>query len=145
MHGLIVFGLVYLLASASPGPGIAAIIARVLAHGSYGIVAYLAGFIVGDLIWFTLAATGLSVLAQSAREVFVVVKFAGAAYLLYLAYKLWKAPARPIDETAPLNVREHSPARLFAGGLALTLGNPKVMVFFLALLPTVVDVAHINV
>jgi threonine/homoserine/homoserine lactone efflux protein len=143
LHGLALFCLVYLLASAAPGPGIAAIIARVLSHGSRGVVAFLAGFVVGDLIWFTLAATGMSVLAQSAHTLFVVVKFAGAAYLLYLAYKLWTAPVQPIGETA--DGAQQSPARLFVGSLALTLGNPKVMVFFLALLPTVVDVSRMTV
>jgi threonine/homoserine/homoserine lactone efflux protein len=142
VHGLLLFCFVYLLATASPGPGIAAIIARVMAHGSRGIAAFLAGFVVGDLIWFTLAATGMSVIAQQAHAVFVAVKFGGVAYLLFLAYKLWTSPAQPVRDSADAPVQ--SPARLFAGSLALTLGNPKVMVFFLALLPTVVDVSHVT-
>lgn len=142
VHGLLLFCFVYLLATASPGPGIAAIIARVMAHGSRGIVAFLAGFVVGDLIWFTLAATGMSVIAQQAHTVFVVVKFAGVAYLLFLAYKLWTSPAQAVGENAEASAQ--SPARLFAGSLALTLGNPKVMVFFLALLPTVIDVSQVT-
>jgi threonine/homoserine/homoserine lactone efflux protein len=142
VHGLLLFCFVYLLATASPGPGIAAIIARVMAHGSRGIAAFLAGFVIGDLIWFTLAATGMSVIAQQAHAVFVAVKFGGVAYLLFLAYRLWTAPAQAVDQNAQASAQ--SPLRLFAGSLALTLGNPKVMVFFLALLPTVIDVSHVT-
>src|SRR5688572_6487571 len=92
-YGLLIFSSVYLLAVATPGPGVAAIIARSLARGTQGAVAFIAGFLIGDLIWFALAATGLAALAQTAQTLFVVVKYAGAAYLLYLAYRLWTAPA----------------------------------------------------
>src|SRR5437870_242316 len=98
IHGLGLFCLVYLLATASPGPGIAAVLAHVLSSGSQGLCAFISGFVVGDLIWFTCAATGMAALAQSAHSVFVVVKFAGAAYLLYLACRLWIAPAQRLGE-----------------------------------------------
>jgi threonine/homoserine/homoserine lactone efflux protein len=143
LYGLLVFSAIYMLAVASPGPGVAAVIARSLAKGTRGAPAFIAGFLVGDLIWFSFAATGLAALAQSAHTVFVVVKYAGAAYLLYLAYKLWTAPAVAADEAPDL---EHGqkPFQLFLGSLALTLANPKTMVFFLALLPTVVSLEQLT-
>lgn len=141
-YGLMVFALIYLLAVATPGPGIAAIVARALGRGTRGAPAFIAGFLVGDLLWFTLAATGLAMLAQAAYTVFVAVKFAGAAYLLYLAYRLWTAP--PAALTAAEAERRERPGQLFLGSLALTLGNPKTMVFFLAVLPTVVDLKHLT-
>ena len=55
LYGLSVFALVYMLAVASPGPGVAAIVARVLGRGTHGIPAFIAGFLVGDLIWFPFA------------------------------------------------------------------------------------------
>ena len=141
-YGLSVFCLVYALAVASPGPGVAAVVARSLGRGVSGAPAFIAGFLVGDLIWFTLAATGLAMLAQTAHTVFVVVRYAGAAYLLYLAWRLWTTPASALEiAQAP---RER-PLQLFAGTLALTLGNPKTMVFFLAVLPTVVELKHLTV
>jgi threonine/homoserine/homoserine lactone efflux protein len=141
-YGLSVFCLVYALAVASPGPGVAAVVARALGRGVSGAPAFIAGFLVGDLIWFTLAATGLAMLAQTAHTVFVVVRYAGAAYLLYLAWRLWTTPAGALEiAQAP---RER-PLQLFAGTLALTLGNPKTMVFFLAVLPTVVELKHLTV
>jgi threonine/homoserine/homoserine lactone efflux protein len=143
LYGLSVFSVVYMLAVAAPGPGIAAIVARVLGRGTHGAPAFIAGFLAGDLIWFTCAATGLAMLAQTAYSVFVVVKFAGAAYLLYLAYRLWTAPPAPLTDGQP--ARPEKPLQLFMGSLALTLGNPKTMIFFLAVLPTVVDLKRLTV
>src|SRR5687768_4051502 len=98
LQGMGLFCLIYALAVASPGPGIAAVLARVLSRGTQGIAAFIAGFVVGDLIWFALAATGMAALAQSAHTIFLVVKYAGAAYLLYLGYRLWTAsPQLPIE------------------------------------------------
>jgi threonine/homoserine/homoserine lactone efflux protein len=137
-YGMLTFCAVYVLAVATPGPGVAAVIARGLARGRQGAAAFIFGFVVGDLIWFLGAALGLSALAQTAHSAFVAVKYAGAAYLLFLAYRLWSAPPRrlvPID--APDVVQR--PMSLFLGSLALTLGNPKPMIFFVALLPTVVN------
>ncbi|HLH93331.1 MAG TPA: LysE family translocator [Xanthobacteraceae bacterium] len=144
IHGHALFCLVYLLATASPGPGIAAILARVLARGNDGLFAFIAGFVAGDLIWLTCTATGMAALAQTAHSVFVVVKFAGAAYLLYLAHRLWTSAPQPLGEGNVPSVRQR-PSQLFFGSLALTIGNPKVMVFFLALLPTVLDLRKITV
>ena len=145
-YGLLVFSVVYLLAVATPGPGVAAVIARSLAKGTHGAPAFIAGFLVGDLIWFTFAATGLAALAQSAQTVFVVVKYAGAAYLLYLAWKLWSAPALAVEASegdAEPDAGQR-PLQLFLGTLALTLANPKTMIFFLALLPTVVHLEQLT-
>ena len=143
IYGLSVFLVAYMLAVASPGPGVAAIVARALGYGLRGAPAFIAGFLVGDLMWFALAATGLAMLAQTAYTVFVVVKYAGAAYLLYLAYRLWASPAKPLTDAQAQ--RRERPLQLFMGSLALTLGNPKTMVFFLAVLPTVVELKRLTV
>jgi threonine/homoserine/homoserine lactone efflux protein len=143
-YGLSVFSLVYVLAVAIPGPGVAAIVARGLGHGLRGAPAFIAGFLAGDLIWFTCAATGLAMLAQTAYMVFLVVKYLGVAYLLYLAYRLWTAPAQAMEASAADVGRERS-LQLFLGSLALTLGNPKTMIFFLAVLPTVVELKTLSV
>lgn len=142
-YGLAVFMLVYALAVASPGPGVAAVVARALARGIGGAPAFIAGFLVGDLVWFALAAAGLAVLAHSAHTVFLAIRYLGAAYLLYLAWRLWTLPARALDGAqAPRRERR---LQLFLGSLALTLGNPKTMVFFLAVLPTVVELSRLGV
>ncbi len=143
-YGLLIFASIYLLAVATPGPGVAAIIARSLARGTQGAVAFIAGFLIGDLIWFAVAATGLAALAQTAQLVFVVIKYAGALYLLYLAYRLWTAPPVVAAEHEPVDSGQ-KPLQLFLGSLALTMANPKTAIFFLALLPTVVRLEDLTV
>jgi threonine/homoserine/homoserine lactone efflux protein len=142
-YGLVTFCVAYFLAVATPGPGVAAVIAQGLARGSVGAPAFIAGFLVGDLIWFIGAILGLSALAQTAHTAFSIVKYAGALYLLYLAYKLWSAPARPIA-VADGAATGKPPRALFMGTLTLTLSNPKPMLFFLALLPTVVPLETLS-
>jgi threonine/homoserine/homoserine lactone efflux protein len=140
--GLVLFGTALLIAAASPGPGIAAIVARVLGRGTQGALAFSAGVAIGDVVWLTFAIVGLAALAQAFSAVFVAVKYAGAAYLLYLAYKLWTAPTEATEVRAE-ETSEH-PLQLFLAGLAVTMGNPKVMVFYLALLPTLIDLAGVT-
>jgi threonine/homoserine/homoserine lactone efflux protein len=142
LASLVVFITALALASASPGPGIAAIVARVLGRGVPGGIAFAAGNAVGDVVWLTFAILGLAVVAQAFHEIFLVIKYAGAAYLLYLGWKLWTAPVRAQDvNAAPARER---PFALFVGGLAVSLGNPKVMVFYLALLPSLIDLSRVS-
>ena len=141
LSSLAFFAAVYAIAVASPGPGIAALVARVLARGTPGIIGFAAGFVAGDLIWFSLTVAGLAMVAQTFAIGFVVLKYAGAIYLAYLAWGAWTARTDAV-EVAPM--AGHGAVRLFLGGLTLTLGNPKVILFFLALLPTVVDLDHLT-
>jgi threonine/homoserine/homoserine lactone efflux protein len=135
---LLLFVGVYVAAVATPGPGIAALVARVLGRGLGGIAPFIAGFVVGDLIWFSFAATGLAVLAHEFAGIFTAIRFAGVAYLLYLAWTMWRAPAPSADVGA---VEGASAARSFLGSLSLTLGNPKVIV---SIMPLVVDFDALN-
>ncbi|MGV6872614.1 LysE family translocator [Pseudochelatococcus sp. B33] len=130
---LVLFAGALAIAAAVPGPAVAAIVARVLARGTRGLGPFILGIILSDVIWLTLAVTGLAVLAQTFHGVFVVIKYLGAAYLLWLAWRFWTAPAATIT-AAPLDVREGGLPALF-GGLFVGLANPKAMMFYLALLP----------
>jgi threonine/homoserine/homoserine lactone efflux protein len=143
LAGLLLFSSALFIAAASPGPGIAAIVARVLGRGPKEAVAFSIGVALGDVVWLTFAILGLAALAQAFHEVFLVIKYAGAAYLLYIAYTIWTAPAVAKD-VKPEAGTEH-PTKLLLGGLALTLGNPKTVVFYLALLPTILDLTRITV
>ena len=136
LSSLIVFAAIYFAAVATPGPGVAALIARVLGQGPQGVAPFIAGYFVADMIWLMLAATGLAVVAKAFAGVFVAIRFAGAAYLLYLAWKMATAPIALADASPPAS----RGWRAFMASLSLTLGNPKVMVFFLSIMPLVVDV-----
>lgn len=140
--GFAIFSAAYCLAVASPGPGIAALVARVLARGSGGIWAFVAGMAAGDVIWLSVAAGGLAFIAQSYAPFLTAIRVAGAAYLLFIAWKMWRtAPAGGVggDKGAA-----EPPLRLFLSALSLTLGNPKVIVFFVALLPALVDLERLT-
>ena len=116
----------------------AAAVAWALARGADGS----AGFVLGDLIWFAAAASGLALLAETFAALFTAVRYAGAACLPFMAWKLWTAPAVPEAEAPP--ARPEKGWRLFLAGLAITLGNPKAIVFFLALLPMVLDLGALT-
>jgi threonine/homoserine/homoserine lactone efflux protein len=140
LGSLLLFAAVYFAAVATPGPGLAALVARVIAYGLTGVGPFIAGYVVGDMIWLVVAGTGLAALANAFAGAFMGVKYAGAAYLLYLAWRTATAPAAH-GETPPAASRG---LRAFFGSLSLTLGNPKVMVFFLSIMPLVVDVKSLT-
>ncbi len=143
LASLLLFASIYCAAVATPGPGIAALLARVLGNGLRSIVPFIAGIVSGDLVWFTIASLGLAVIAHTFEILFTVIKFAGVVYLLFLAWKMWRAPATSAD--AAIAPRAERGWRLYLGSLSLTLGNPKVIVFFLSIMPLVVDVDHMSV
>lgn len=128
-----------------PGPGVMAVTGCALGRGSRAALAMTGGVIVGDMVYLTLAVFGLAVLAQNMGELFMVVRLAGAAYLIWLGVRLWRAPAQPI--VAAADVATHAGAGLWrsaGAGLAVTLGNPKTIAFYLGLLPTFIDLATVT-
>ena len=139
---LLIFAGALLVAAGSPGPSIAALVARVISKGFKDVFPFLAAMWIGEAIWLSMAVFGLAFVAQTFHLAFVVVKWVGVAYLVWLAWKMWTAPVVVRDGEMP---REDSPARLFLAGMAVTLGNPKIMMFYLALLPTIIDLAAVSV
>lgn len=141
LSALLIFAGALALAAGSPGPSIAALVARVIARGYQGVVPFIAAMWIGEAVWLALAVFGLSVIAQTFHWAFLIIKYAGLAYLAYLAYKMWTAPTTVEEGELP---KADSSFRLFLTGLAITLGNPKIMIFYMALLPTIIDLAHVS-
>ena len=142
LSSLLIFAGALFVAAGSPGPSIAALVARVISKGFRDVLPFLLAMWIGEAIWLSLAVFGLAVVAQTFHLAFVIVKWVGVAYLVYLAWKMWTAPVAVREGELP---REDSPARLFLAGMAVTLGNPKIMMFYLALLPTIIDLASVTV
>ncbi len=138
---LLIFAAALVVAAGSPGPSIAALVARVLTGGYRSVLPFLAAMWVGEAVWLTLAVCGLSYIALSFHLLFAVIKYAGVAYLMYLAWMMWSAPTEAKDASVP---RGTSAGRMFLAGMAVTLGNPKIMMFYLALLPTLIDLAQVS-
>ena len=141
LSALFIFALVLLVAAGSPGPSIAALVARVLVRGWHEVAPFVAAMWIGEAIWLAMAAVGLAALAETFHWAFLVVKYCGVIYLLYLAWHMWHTSAEGAESKAP---RSGSPVRMFLAGLAVTLGNPKIMAFYLALLPTIIDLNGIT-
>jgi threonine/homoserine/homoserine lactone efflux protein len=139
---LVAFALALIVMACTPGPSIAALVARVLTSGFRDVLPFLAAMWLGEALWLTLAVAGLSVFARTFSTGFVVLKLAGGAYLLFLAWKMWSTPAETGAEDLP---QARSPWRMFIAGMLITLGNPKIVLFYLALLPTLIDLTHVGV
>jgi threonine/homoserine/homoserine lactone efflux protein len=132
---LAAFTIAYAIAVIVPGPGVAAVVARALGGGFRSAFPMVLGILAGDLVYLVFALFGLAAIATWFGPVFVVVKWAGALYLLYVAWQFWSA--KPGTEQTGAK-RDPSAWKTFLSGFALTMGNPKTIVFYLALLPTVV-------
>jgi threonine/homoserine/homoserine lactone efflux protein len=136
LTSLLVFAAALFVAAGSPGPSIAALVSRVLSKGYRDVLPFVAAMWVGEAIWLSFAVAGLSALAESFHVVFVAIKWAGVAYLLYLAWKMWFAEPAGADGELP---ESRSTLKMFFAGLTVTLGNPKIMMFYVALLPSIID------
>jgi threonine/homoserine/homoserine lactone efflux protein len=141
LSSLLIFAGALLVAAGSPGPSIAALVARVVSKGFRDVFPFLLAMWIGEAIWLTLAVFGLAFVAQTFHLAFVVLKWFGVAYLAYLAWRMWTAPVKADGGALP---RADAPAKLFMAGMAVTLGNPKIMMFYLALLPTIIDLASVS-
>ena len=130
LSGLSIFAAALIVAAGSPGPSIAAMVARVLTSGLKDVLPFLLAMWIGEAIWLTLAVAGMAAVAEQLGHLFVILRYAGAAYLLYLAFRMWFAPAELCEDKLP---SAQNPWKMFGAGLAVTLGNPKIMVFYLAL------------
>lgn len=138
---LLGFGAAMFLLAASPGPGVFATVARALANGFSHAAILVLGIVTGDLIFLLLAAYGLSTMAELLGSFFVFVKYGGGLYLIWLGIKIWRSSPEPV---AVHGIKELSWKKNFFSGLAITLANPKVILFYLGFLPTFVDLASLT-
>lgn len=120
------------LAILSPGPGVVMTLSNAARDGLRGALAGILGIALGAWVVAALSATGLGLLLAASGTAFLLVKWLGAAYLVYLGVRLWRAPAMKVacTDAAPAGLR-----RRFVEGLSLQLGNPKAIAFFLSVLP----------
>jgi threonine/homoserine/homoserine lactone efflux protein len=123
----------------TPGPAVLYIVARSVAQGrAAGLVSVL-GIHLGTIVHIVAAAIGLSALVVSSALAFAVVKYLGAAYLIWMGVRTLMAkdpdPEAPVVRAGPLR-------RAFRDGFLVNLFNPKTAIFFLAFLPQFVDPAR---
>jgi threonine/homoserine/homoserine lactone efflux protein len=120
----------------SPGPDMIYVITRGMTHGRRAGVLSAIGVVCGILVHTTAAAFGLTLIFQASALAFLVVKYTGAAYLLYLGIKAWRDKTTlHLQTSAPLA----KPGALFWQGVLSNVLNPKIAIFFLAFLPQFVN------
>lgn len=129
------------IAAAIPGPGVAAVVGQSMGNGLRASLFLLGGIILGDLTYLTVAIAGLAGIAKAFAGAFLVIKIMGGLYLAYLAWKMWNSSGGLVQ---PGSTGRSTGTGSFLSGYSLTLGNPKTIVFYLALLPTVLDLGAIG-
>ena len=126
----------------TPGPGVFAILARALIHGARSCLALSIGMIISDIVYLIAACFGLAAIATHYGEVFFVIRIVGALYLLYLGYKMWTAPVN-FDLDNP-DQKQLSKRMGFLQGFLISASNPKVILFYIAFLPTFMDLTVLS-
>ncbi len=142
LTGFLAYTAALAVAAAIPGPGIAALVARALGSGFRSSLAMASGLLIGDLIYLTAVVLGLAFVAQSFGLVFLAVKWLGVAYLAFLGWRFWTSGITP--EAIEARAGKGGLFSCFLAGLTLTLGNPKTMIFYLAITPTVIDLKGVT-
>lgn len=121
----------------SPGPGVVMTLTNALSTGLRGTLGGILGIATGTLVVAAVSATGLGVLLATSQLAFIVLKYLGAAYLVYLGLRLWLSPASRFEIKAMDNV---SMRTRFVEGISLQLTNPKAVLFFLSVFPQFIEV-----
>jgi threonine/homoserine/homoserine lactone efflux protein len=127
----------------TPGPNMIYLVSRSIGQGWRAGMVSLAGTLVGFLVYLTMANVGLAAVFQVVPWLYTVVKLAGAAYLIYLAWRTLRPGGLSLFEARDLP--RDSRAKLFRMGLVTNLLNPKAAIMYLALIPQFVQPATGNV
>lgn len=125
------------LLAITPGPGVFITVSKALASGFKNTLPVIAGIVTGDLIFLLFAIFGLALIAEKFETIFLIIKYAGVTYLIWLGVTLWRSHPEKTEISASKKYR-------FLSGLSITLGNPKVILFYLGFLPTFVDLNALN-
>ncbi|TIM42670.1 LysE family translocator [Mesorhizobium sp.] len=123
-------------AAATPGPAVFTVISNGVSRGF--VRAFLAGLGIaaGDAVLVTLALLGLVALAQTFEWVFLILKYAGAAYLMFLGVRMWRSASA---RSNGLEVTQARLSRSFYLGISIALGNPKAILFHASIMPLILD------
>jgi threonine/homoserine/homoserine lactone efflux protein len=140
MENYLLFVLIAIITVLSPGPGVILTLTNAIRYGVSGTAGGILGIAFGTFIVAAISATSLGLILATSAIAFSVMKYIGAAYLIYLGVKLWRSPAVKMDVTktstkaSPKNIK-----RRFIEGLSLQLTNPKAVFFFMSIFPQFID------
>jgi len=132
----LLFGIATFLLTVSPGPGVLYVTARTIAQGRTAGFVSMFGIESGEVVWLVATATGLAALLATSEDALGFLRFAGAAYLIYLGVQRWREVGH-VEAPARSDL-----AKLYAQGMFTQIVNPKVAVFFVAFLPQFLDTSR---
>jgi threonine/homoserine/homoserine lactone efflux protein len=133
---LLLFAGASLALLAIPGPAVIYVVTRSIGQGRPAGIVSVLGVETGTFAYALAAAAGLSGLIAASATAFTVVKYAGAAYLLYLGVR------KLLEREQPRDLPATGRSRLYLNGLLVQLLNPKIAIFFVAFLPQFVDASR---
>lgn len=133
-----------LVLAATPGPVVLATIARSMSGGMRASIPFLFGVATADIIYAGLAMLGLSWIAATYGPVFEVIKWLGAGYLMWLGISLARSAFQNPDDVKTKPAKPESVFMGWLSGLVITLGNPKLILFYVSFLPTFVDLEAVS-
>lgn len=126
----------------TPGPGVFAILARAMMDGSRACFMLSLGMAISDILYLIAACLGLATIATHWGELFSLIRIVGAIYLFYLGWKMWSAP---VDvDTVPTKLDKKGHGLSFLQGFLISASNPKVILFYIAFLPTFMDLSTLQ-
>jgi threonine/homoserine/homoserine lactone efflux protein len=133
------FFLAIFIFSITPGPGVFAILARAMTEGAGACVTLALGMAISDIVYLVFACYGLAAVAEHWGGLFTLIRILGAAYLLYLGWRMWRT--RPSLATEAAGVKSSDQVKSFIQGFLISASNPKVILFYIAFLPTFMDLS----
>jgi threonine/homoserine/homoserine lactone efflux protein len=142
IESAISFFLAILVFAITPGPGVFAIIARALVKGARACFMLALGMTVSDILYLVAACFGLAAIAEHWNEGFMIVRVLGAIYQVYLGWKMWNAPLELASEEVIASKTDASLS--FLQGFMISASNPKVILFYIAFLPTFMDLEALS-
>lgn len=130
---LLLFALATFVLTISPGPGVLYVTARSVTQGRRAGFASMSGIESGEVVWIAAVGTGLAALLAASVSALTVLRFAGAAYLIYLGVQRWRHAEQVVTP------KRERLGRIFVQGFLTQILNPKVAVFAIAFLPQFLD------
>lgn len=138
LESAVTFFIAILIFGITPGPGIFAILAKAMSENARACLPLSLGMTASDILYLILACYGLSTIAEHWGGAFTFIRFAGAAYLFYLGWKLWTTPIELDEPSSGLSSKKEG-LKSFLQGFLISASNPKVILFYIAFLPTFMD------
>jgi homoserine/homoserine lactone efflux protein len=135
LHTWLLFVLMDLLLSLTPGPAVLFVVSQGLRHGRKPAVAANLGILTANSIYFALSAAGLGAVLLASHEVFTVIRYVGASYLIYLGVRTFFSGGLALPSENGAEPDAPTGVRVWMRGVSLQAANPKALLFFAALLP----------